>query len=44
MNEVKTALPKTKKKSEYETSPVSAPLKVIIIEDFKLTRVGLRCA
>lgn len=44
MSETKTATSKSKKKSHGDDSPGTAPLKVVIVEDFKLTRVGLRCA
>lgn len=44
MSEIKTATSKSKKKSNGEDSSGTVPLKVIIVEDFKLTRVGLRCA
>ena len=45
MSETKTVVPKIKhKKIIDDNSAKSTPLRVIIIEDFKLTRVGLRCA
>lgn len=44
MSETKTTTSKEDSKKKIDGSPQKAPLKVIIIEDFKLTRVGLRCA
>jgi len=44
MNKTKTVMPKSKKKYIGEEGTENKILKVIIIEDFKLTRVGLRCA
>lgn len=44
MSEIKTATSKSKKKSHGDDSQGIAALRVIIVEDFKLTRVGLRCA
>ena len=44
MSEIKTILSKNKQKSTYGDDAETVPLKVVIIEDFKLTRVGLRCA
>lgn len=44
MNKTKTMSPKSKKKTGGDNSTETKVLKVIIIEDFKLTRVGLRCA
>ncbi len=44
MNKTKTLAPKNKKKLVGEDGTETKILKVIIIEDFKLTRVGLRCA
>lgn len=44
MSETKTTTSKSKHKKKDDGSTEKAPLRVIIIEDFKLTRVGLRCA
>lgn len=44
MSETKTVTSKTKPIPESEDSLDYAILNVIIVEDFKLTRVGLRCA
>ena len=44
MSETKTVTSKTKPAIESEDSLDYAILNVIIVEDFKLTRVGLRCA
>ncbi len=44
MNEIKTVAPKSKQKSKNDDSKDITQLSVIIVEDFKLTRVGLRCA
>lgn len=44
MDKTKTIAPKNKKKLVGDNSTETKVLKVIIIEDFKLTRVGLRCA
>lgn len=44
MSEIKTVIPKNKQKPIEEDVPQLRPLNVIIVEDFKLTRVGLRCA
>lgn len=44
MSEIKTVTSKTKSKHTDDDSAGSKKLNVIIIEDFKLTRVGLRCA
>lgn len=44
MSETKTVTSKTKKENETNDSQNTKKLSVIIVEDFKLTRVGLRCA
>lgn len=44
MNELKTAVPKNEKSTSPKSSKDSKQINVIIVEDFKLTRVGLRCA
>lgn len=44
MSEAKTITSKSKKKLSSEDDPSNKILNVVIIEDFKLTRVGLRCA
>ena len=44
MNEIKTVIPKQKQPERTVDSSELKQLSVIIIEDFKLTRVGLRCA
>lgn len=44
MSEMKTVPSKNKQKSTRNDSPEIVPLNVVIVEDFKLTRVGLRCA
>ena len=44
MSEIKTVTSKNKNKIACDEDSQNAPLKVLIIEDFKLTRVGLRCA
>ena len=44
MSEMKTATAKNKNTMIEEDSPILRQLNVIIVEDFKLTRVGLRCA
>jgi len=44
MSETKTVTSKSKTKSAGIDSKDSKTLSVIIVEDFKLTRVGLRCA
>lgn len=44
MSETKTAISKSKHKNKLENNNDKKPLKIIIVEDFKLTRVGLRCA
>lgn len=44
MNKTKTVVPKNKTKEIGGESSDTKVLKVIIVEDFKLTRVGLRCA
>ena len=44
MSEMKTVPSKNKQKSTGGDSLDIVPLNVVIIEDFKLTRVGLRCA
>lgn len=44
MNEAKTAVSKSKQESHKDNDGEGRILNVIIVEDFKLTRVGLRCA
>lgn len=44
MSKTKAMTIKTKKKNSEDELPKQKVLNVIIIEDFKLTRVGLRCA
>ena len=44
MSETKTVTTKNKNKSTGDDSAKTKQLNVIIVEDFKLTRVGLRCA
>lgn len=44
MNELKTAVPKNEKSTSPKSTKESKQINVIIVEDFKLTRVGLRCA
>lgn len=44
MSEIKTVTSKGKHKSTGDDGVESKTLNVIIVEDFKLTRVGLRCA
>ncbi len=44
MSEIKTVTSKQKPSSKNEGSKNERILNVIIVEDFKLTRVGLRCA
>lgn len=44
MSEIKAVTSKNKTKTSGDDSKNQKPLSVIIIEDFKLTRVGLRCA
>lgn len=44
MSEIKTAVPSQKSSQNDEKNPNLVQLSVIIVEDFKLTRVGLRCA
>lgn len=44
MSETKTAISKSKNKNKLENNNDKKTLKIIIVEDFKLTRVGLRCA
>ena len=44
MSETKTVTSKNKQKSTGDDSAKMKQLNVIIVEDFKLTRVGLRCA
>lgn len=46
MSEIKTVTARTKQKEDSVIDDIDKvnPLSVIIVEDFKLTRVGLRCA
>lgn len=44
MSETKTVTSKSKTKTKGDDSNDTTQLSVIIVEDFKLTRVGLRCA
>jgi DNA-binding NarL/FixJ family response regulator len=44
MSETKTVTSKNRQNIDDQINLEKLPLKVIIIEDFKLTRVGLRCA
>lgn len=44
MSEIKTVAPKHKQSQKGAEGSVEKQLTVIIVEDFKLTRVGLRCA
>lgn len=44
MSEAKIVTSKNKKNTESEGNSDNSALNVIIVEDFKLTRVGLRCA
>lgn len=44
MSEMKTVTPKNKQNPKSDGNVEAKQLNVIIVEDFKLTRVGLRCA
>ena len=44
MSEIKTVAPKQNENAMIDENPEMKELSVIIVEDFKLTRVGLRCA